>query len=868
MPKDHAMTLLKPPFFQSNPLNSLYIKSLVVVVFCVIAVVATIVMMEKKSRVEATHQSLNNRAEEVTSLLAQQLGGAIKFGNLPVLEQNLEGVIAQAQPDLAGSLVVNGAGELLLSQTSSMSGAQDMEPAQALAAAALQTGEMQQSADGLTVAYLVRFGDAGDIVGAVVTSWSDAAIMTALAEQEREALLVGFAVMSVALVFAGFFLLTQMSRPLIRVETAMGAVAGGDYDSAVPFTARGDEVGKMARRLDTFRLALAEAKLAARESAFKGAAFNGSSAAMMMVDDGLNVIFANPTCEAFFKTFHDVLSPEWADIRSGTILGAKLSNFGKLKKQMLEIETKGADAFPITHTAKIGDVLLRVNMNAALDGNGKMIGTVIEWSDRTKTVRNAAVLDSIDQNQIRIEFNAAGHVSGANAKASDHLGLEAEALQSRTFVQLFRGTANGMQSSEALAQMVMSGQPAFGRFVVANGTSGTSGTFEGSFAAVMNPDETVERVIFLGTDVTETAETMLRNEQERKRIAAEQVKVVDALGVGLQGLAEGDLTCDIISEFPPEYEKLRTDFNAAVGSLRDAVSAVMHNADSIRSETKEITTAADDLSRRTEKQAATLEETAAALDELTSSVRSAAEGADQASEMSADAQSNAEKGGEIARQAVLAMDGIKNSSQEISKITSVIDDIAFQTNLLALNAGVEAARAGEAGRGFAVVATEVRALAQRSSDAAREINALISSSGDQVHQGVELVDKTGAALASIVVSVSEISKRVSNIAASAREQSSGLNEINSAVNELDHVTQQNAAMFEETTAASHALTTETDALASAVARFRLGDAVRSIKAPAMKTSTSESKPKAAITQGNLAVKVETEAEIDAGWEEF
>jgi methyl-accepting chemotaxis protein len=216
-----------------------------------------------------------------------------------------------------------------------------------------------------------------------------------------------------------------------------------------------------------------------------------------------------------------------------------------------------------------------------------------------------------------------------------------------------------------------------------------------------------------------------------------------------------------------------------------------------------------------------LEQFAAALTQITASVASAADGASKASEVVTEARKNAEASGTVVREAVDAMGEIASSSEQISRIISVIDDIAFQTNLLALNAGVEAARASDAGRGFAVVASEVRALAQRSSEAAREINTLISTSGNQVKRGVSLVDKAGTALNEIVSSVGDIEDHVTGIAASAREQSTGLEEINTAISQLDQVTQQDVAMFEETTAATHTLTAEANALVSTTGKFRI-----------------------------------------------
>jgi methyl-accepting chemotaxis protein len=317
----------------------------------------------------------------------------------------------------------------------------------------------------------------------------------------------------------------------------------------------------------------------------------------------------------------------------------------------------------------------------------------------------------------------------------------------------------------------------------------------------------------------------------QRAVEDERKAVVDGLASGLDHLARGVLTYRIDRAFTPQYEALRRDFNGAAERLQGALKVIAQAAENMSAGAGEISTAADNLSRRTEQQAAGLEETAAALDEVTATGVKSAEGARAAAAVVARSRTDAEHAGQVVGDAVTAMGQIEESSAQITQIIGVIDEIAFQTNLLALNAGVEAARAGDAGRGFAVVASEVRALAQRSADAAKEIKALISASSQQVAQGVGLVGQTGEALQRIVVQVAEIDSLVSEIAAGAQEQSTGLHEVNTAVNDMDRVTQQNAAMVEETTAASHALAHEARLLAESVARFDIGAAATTANPP-------------------------------------
>ncbi|NKN39637.1 HAMP domain-containing protein [Agrobacterium sp. a22-2] len=367
-----------------------------------------------------------------------------------------------------------------------------------------------------------------------------------------------------------------------------------------------------------------------------------------------------------------------------------------------------------------------------------------------------------------------------------------------------------------------------------------------------------------------------RKSAEEQRVVLQQraeedarrklLEATSALAIGMKKLAAGDLTYQITQQVSEDFEGLRDDFNASVAQLAETLTAVAGATRTIDNGTREISSGTEDLSKRTEQQAASLEETAAALDQITVNVANSTRRAEEAREVAQQARSSATKSGEVVAETVTAMSRIEGSSNQISNIIGVIDEIAFQTNLLALNAGVEAARAGEAGKGFAVVAQEVRELAQRSAQAAKEIKELIRNSSSQVENGVKLVSQTGTALKQIEELILTINEHMNAIATSAREQSNGLGEVNTAVNQMDQVTQQNAAMVEESNAASASLAVESSRLSELIARFTLASGNFASPQSAAPARRSQPRPSAPARQsyashGGAALKTDE-------WTEF
>jgi methyl-accepting chemotaxis protein len=444
----------------------------------------------------------------------------------------------------------------------------------------------------------------------------------------------------------------------------------------------------------------------------------------------------------------------------------------------------------------------------------------------TRTRELEGLVAAMHRSQAVIEFALDGTILSANENFLSAMGYVASEVVGRRHAMFMPpGEADAPEYRAFWAQLNR------GEFVASKfrrlGKGGREVWIQASYNPVFDETGKAIKVIKFATDVTGAEHERERAEAARRQVAEEQDVVVGALAQGLGRLSHGDLTTGVSAQFAGAYQQLKLDFNGAIAALRQAMASIHRTTDSLRGGADEISGASDALSKRIEQQAASLEEAAAALNEVTNTVGRSAESARRVSGAASQARVEATRSGEVVREAVEAMEEIEESSGKITQIIGVIDEIAFQTNLLALNAGVEAARAGEAGRGFAVVASEVRALAQRSADAAREIKTLISSSTSQVERGVKLVGATGATLGAIVEKVAEIDGLIAEIASSAQGQASSLAQVNAAINQMDQATQQNAAMVEETTAAAANLKSEAAELGQLVERFQIGEVASS-----------------------------------------
>ena len=480
----------------------------------------------------------------------------------------------------------------------------------------------------------------------------------------------------------------------------------------------------------------------------------------------------------------DYYRENWEKLKRGEFVSGVLHRFGKGGKELW----------------------LQSSYNPIFDHDGKVVKVINVATDVTEAKMRAADdkgrIDAINRTQSVIDFSPDLTILNANDNFLKVFGYRLEEIVGQNHRMLvdpaYAQSATYRENSEKLKRgEFLSGE--FRRF----GKGGKEVWLQASYNPIFDLNGKVAKIVEFAADVTERVHSLV------------------PLGKALGKLADGDLRQQIETAFMPSLEPLRVDFNNSVGRLHEVISQVVGCSGGIQTGSREISTAADDLARRTEKQASSLEETAAAMNEITATVAKTASGAKEAREVASVAKNKAESAGEVVRNAVGAMDRIKKSSEQVTQIIGVIDEIAFQTNLLALNAGVEAARAGDAGRGFAVVASEVRALAQRASQAAKEIKGLISSSATEVDSGVEMVAATGKALESILTKVSDINQLVADIAAGAQEQATALAEVNAAVGEMDKMTQQNASMAEEASAAARSLSDEGEKLSGLISVFSI-----------------------------------------------
>jgi len=784
--------------------DSIYLK-------CLFALVLTLglnIGLASYLSIHATNttasQSILKIGSEVVVQIGERIGPVLDLRDSDGVTALLRSTTESLRGSVSGALVMTADGEIVAQEFLTDGTPRFLTEA---AQRALQDEAVWQDSETLVIAVPVRSRADNELIGVVALNWRSDALYATVKKHKETTFLLSSGLGLVLLIVIGALIKRTVERPLLQIASSMKKIARGDYLTEIPKFRRGNEIGVVARTLDEFRTQLQTTEASRKDAAMKSAALDAGSAAIMIADAEFHVVYASTAVLNLLIAHHDLIGSRITGFDPERVVGQSFDDICKLA----EVEPGMFDSIdPAGHllNVEIGAVNLELKVSKIDDGADNRIGYVIEWADVSEQRRNAAVLASLDCNQARAEFGQNGRLLEANTAFLSLAGLDAP-NEGFEFVRAI--SVKGVPVSQDTAM--------FAEFEIQSPDSKRSFIL-GGLSPVFSSKGELNRTVLIGADVTEVHKRKQETAEERTRLREEQDAMIKSLSDALSALASGDLTTRITDAFAGANDQVRQDFNVAVERLEDAINSVIFSATTIGSEVEALAAADAELSKRTESQAATLEETAAAVSEISASVNSSAEGANSVHAIVDTAQGNVVASGSVVKDAVAAMGNIAQSSAEITSIVKVIDDIAFQTNLLALNAGVEAARAGNAGRGFAVVASEVRNLAQRSSDAANEISALIAASSENVDLGVKLVGNAGTALERIIASISDISGYVSDMASASRDQSLNIAEINTAMSHLDQVTQENAAMFERTTAASLNLSQVSSELMHRVQRFR------------------------------------------------
>lgn len=598
------------------------------------------------------------------------------------------------------------------------------------------------------------------------------------------------------------------------------------------------------------------------EVARLASAIQGAMTSIMMIDRDFVITYVNDATTTMLRPYQDTLQKVFPGFDVDKLVGTNIDIFHKNPAHQRQL-LSNPNNLPYSTDIAVGPLKFRLNVTATMDNNGNYIGNALEWANvtevRQKELEVARLTGAINGAMTSImmidrDFTIT-YVNDATVKMlRPHQGVLQGVFPGFNVDRLVGANIDGFHKNPAHQRQMLS-NPA--NLPYSTEIKVGPLEFRLNVTATMDAEGNYIGNTLEWSDIT-----------EQRKLERTVQRVLDSTSVVMKAMAEGDLSKQMEGEYEGDFAELQAAINETVNSMSDVVQDITDAAVSVSSGASEISRGNIDLSQRTEEQASSLQQTASSMEELTNTVKHNSDNAREANQLAASAREKAEQGGEVIQKAIAAMAAISASSKKVADIIGVIDEIAFQTNLLALNAAVEAARAGEQGRGFAVVASEVRNLAQRSAGAAKEIKALINDSGEKVTEGASLVNESGRTLQEIVIGFKKVGDIVSEIAVASIEQTSGIEQVNKAVSQMDEMTQQNAALVEQAAAASESLDEQGKNLQRRMAFFNTGTEVLSpaqVRQAAREQRTHHSSQRAAGAKRQLPMAKQAASEE---WDEF